>query len=227
MDTVPVNKTATFIILAGVVSVVGTFIGYQLWIGSSTMPSPIEGFAGPSVGAGSPDCLRTSSEAAKLYEIINSKKSTTEEGPDDVRELGVLLGKLACFKRDLMSPSGIVEATWKQPFNTSQDMEPIAETTARCFAKTIPKRDLDLSLDKWSSRGNMLVKRSCTSLKLSDSEYKEAVSLFKAVIQDVSDVAYSVCQQKNVTIAGMPGPRMVQGYEPASLSMLREYKGLY
>jgi hypothetical protein len=227
MDEVRVNRTTTFIFLAAIVSVVGTFIGYQLWIGSSTMPVPIEGFAGPSVGAGSPDCLRTSSEAAQLYEVIHSKPSTTGEGPDDIREMGVLLGKLACFKRDLLGPSGIVEATWKQPFNTSQDMEPIAETTARCFAKTIPKRDLDLSLDKWSSRGSMLVKRICTSIRLSESEYKKALGLFKALMNDISSVAYSVCQKKDVFIAGQVGPRMVQGYEPLALSMLREYKGLY
>ena len=227
MDEVKVNRPTTFILLAAIVSVVGTFIGYQLWIGSTTMPSPLEGFAGPSKGSGSPDCLRTSSEAAKLYELVHSKKTSTEEGPDDIRELSVLLGKLACFKRDLMSPSGVVEATWKQPFNTSQDMEPIAETTARCFSKTIPKRDLDLSLDKWSNRGTMLVKRICTSIRLSDSDYAEALSLFKALVKDVTDVAYSVCQKKDVIIAGQPGPRMVQGYEPASLSMLREYKGLY
>ena len=227
MEEIKVNRTTTFILLAAIISVVATFIGYQLWIGSKTMPSPLEGFAGPSKGAGGPDCLRTSSEAAKLYELIHSRGPNTEEGPDDIRELSVLLGKLACFKRDLMSPSGIVEATWKQPFNTSQDMEPIAETTARCFSKTIPKRDLDLSLEKWTSRGTMLVKRTCTSIRLSDSEYHTAISLFKAVIQDVTDIAYSVCQKKDVIIAGQPGPRMVQGFEPPTLSMLQEYKGRY
>jgi len=227
MDEIKVNRTTTFILLAAIVSVGGTFIGYQLWIGSRTMPSPLEGFAGPSKGAGTPDCLRTSAEAGQLYELVHSRAPNTEEGPDDIRELAVLLGKLACFKRDLMSPSGVVEATWKQPFNTSQDMEPIAETTARCFSKTIPKRDLDLSLEKWSSRGTMLVKRICTSIRLSEADYSRALSLFKAVIQDVTDVSYNVCQKNNAMIAGQPAPRMVQGYEPAALSMLREYKGRY
>lgn len=227
MEKVSVNRTTTYIFVAGGAAALATFIGYQLWIGGKRMPSPIEGFAGPSKGAGSPDCLRTSSEAAQLNDLLSSNSPSTEEGPDDIRELRVLLGKLACFKRDLMSPSGIVEATWKQPFNTTQDMEPIAETTARCFSKTIPKRDLDLSLDKWSSRGTMLVKRICTSLQFSDAKYNQALSLFKSLIADVKDVAYTVCQNKNVMIAGKDGPRMVQGYEPSRLSMLREYKGLY
>lgn len=227
MEEVKVDKTATFILIAAGSAVLVTFIGYQLWIGSNTMPSPIEGFAGPSKGAGMPDCLRTSSEAGKLYALITSKLSTTEEGPDDVRELTVLLGKLCCFKRDLMGTAGLVEATWKQPFSTSHDMEPIAETTARCFASTIPKRDLDLSLDKWSTRGTMLVKRICTSLQFSDSNYNNAISLFKALMNDISDVAHTVCQKKDVMIAGKPGPRMVSGYEPGQLSMLHEYKGYY
>jgi hypothetical protein len=227
MEEVKVSSFATLTILAAIISVITTFIGYQLWIGSSTMPSPVEGFAGPSRGAGIPDCLSTSTEAAQLHELITSKVPTTGEGPDDIRELTVLLGKLACFKRDLLSPSGIVEATWKQPFSTAHDMEPIAETTARCFAKTIPKRDLDLSLDKWNTRGTMLVKRICSSLNLSDADYKKALSLFKALLSDITDIAYTVCTKSGAIIAGQPGPRMVQGYEPATLSMLREYKGLY
>ena len=227
MEYVKVNMTATYLFTAAFISVLATFIGYQLWIGGSTMPATVESFAGPSKGAGFPDCLRTSSEAAELNELIHSTTPNTEEGPDDIRELTVLLGKLSCFKRDLMSPSGIVEATWKQPFNTSQDMEPIAETTARCFAKTIPKWDLDLSFDKWSSRGTMLVKRICTSIRLSNADYNRALALFNGVINDVKDVSYSVCQKKDVIIAGKPGPRMVQGYEPAQLTMLRDYDGLF
>jgi hypothetical protein len=227
METVTVNKPTVYIFLSACVAVTGAFIGYQLWIGSTSMPSPLEGFAGPAVGAGMPDCIRTSSEASELYEIIHSRVSTTGEGPDDIRELSVLLGKLACFKRDLMGTAGLVEATWKQPFSTAHDMEPIAETTARCFAGTIPKRDLDLSLDKWSSRGTLLVKRTCTSLNFSDSDYNKAIQLFKGLMNDVSDVAYTVCQKKDIMIAGQPGPRMVQGYEPNQLSMLHTYKGYY
>jgi len=214
-------------LVAAVIAVVGSSIGYQLWIGGSTMPVVNEGFAGPSKIAGSIDCLHSSSDAAQLYDMLSSVKSSTEEGPDDLRELKLILGKLVCFKRDLMRPSGIVEATWKQPFSTAHDMEPIAETTARCFRKTIPQRDLLLSFDKWNTRGTLLVKRICTSIQLSEAQYAKALKLFKQLITDVSDVALKVCCNSDVKIAGQEGPRMVQGYEPSILSMLREYGGYY
>ena len=226
-EEVKIPRTITYVLIAAFVAVVGSFIGYQLWVGSNTMPSPVEGFAGPSRGAGVPDCLRTSSEAAALSAMLSSKVASAEEGADDLRDLNVLLGKLACFKRDLMGAAGVVEATYKQPFYTSHDMEPIAETTARCFAKTIPKRDLQLSLGKWTERGSLLVKRLCTSLNLSDSDLQKANALFKQVVADITDVSMTVCMKGPVTVGGNPGPRMVQGYEPAKLSLLREYNGYY
>ena len=136
--------------------------------------SSCEGFAGPVAGAGAPDCLRTLNDAAKLHDLLHSKSIKTEEGPDDLRELDLILSKLACFKRDLMG-NGVVNATRRQPFSTSHDLEPVAETTARCFAKTIPQRDLQLGLDKWGTRGTFLVKRICTAESLSDAEEKEAM----------------------------------------------------
>jgi hypothetical protein len=40
-----------------------------------------EGFAGPVAGAGMPDCVRSSKEAAALYELMSGKVSVTEEVP--------------------------------------------------------------------------------------------------------------------------------------------------
>jgi hypothetical protein len=159
--------------------------------------------------------------------LLASKVSTTEEGPDDLRELTVLLGKLACFKQDVMSPSGIVVATRSQPFQTSLDLEPIAETTARCFAKTIPKRDLELAFDKWRKRGGILLKRSCTSLELSDVESAKAEALFETILTDLADIAAAACFKGEAEIAGTKAPRMVDAYEPAQLSLLREANTYY
>jgi hypothetical protein len=187
-----------------------------------------EGFGGPAVGAGMPNCMNTSKDAAALYELLNKHTSTTEEGPDDLREMQVILSKIACFKRDLLSAASVVEATRYQPFSTSHDLEPVAETTARCFAKTIPQRDLSLGLDKWGTRGTFLLKRLCTSERLTELEEHEALQLFGDAMADINEIALGKCCNSDVgVIAGQPQPRMVGGYETPNVGNLKEYKGYY
>ena len=191
--------------------------------------SIFEGFAGPARGAGMPDCIRSSKDAAALYEMLITKVSSTEEGPDDLRELQLILSKIACFKRDLTGAAGVVAATRTQPFSTAHDLEPVAETTARCFAKTIPQRDLALSLDKWGSRGTFLLKRLCTSFNFTDHEDDEAMGLFGRAMADITDIAMSRCCNSagEAVIAGVAQPRMVAGYEAPGLNEMRAYEGYY
>lgn len=204
--------------------------------GNKTMPktsgfadaSGREGFfGGVAVGSGDPDCLRSSSEAAQLYSMFNSRTSTTSEGPEDLSELRLLLSKMACFKKDLLGTAQQVEATRYQSYATSMDIEPIAETTARCFAKTIPKRDLDIILEKWSTRAQTLIVRLCTSMNFSEAEHGQAESLLNALVKDVSDVARSVCLAGTPTIGGKPVGRELSGLESADLQQQGAYKGYY
>jgi len=189
----------------------------------------VEGFAAPAVvGPGSLKCLQTSKDCAALWDMLHSKQMGTEEGPDDLRELELILNKISCFKRDLMGTAGVVEATRYQPFSTAHDLEPVAETTARCFARTIPQRDLALSLDKWGSRGTFLLKRLCTSEKLTDAEETDALRMFGDAMRDITDIAMGKCCNSDVgVIAGQPQPRMVGGYETPAVSGLRQYTGYY
>jgi hypothetical protein len=211
-------------VLAIFVTILITVIGY-FWVSYSDT-RPYEGFAGPAKGAGVPDCMNASKDAAALYALLN-RASTTEEGSDDLRELQAILSKISCFKRDLMG-NGVVNATFKQKFSTAHDLEPVAETTARCFARTIPQRDLELSLDKWGSRGTFLIKRLCTAEALSDAEEKEALRLFGSAMYDVSQVATGVCcNSSEVKMGGESLGRGLSGYEPPALVGLREYKGYY
>lgn len=211
------------IILALLVTALVLYFFVMVW---KLTKNSSEGFAGPAK-VGVPDCLQESSDSARVYEIVSSKPQTTEEGPDDLREFTLILSKTSCLKKDLLSQSGFVEATRYQVYSTAHDVEPVAETTARCLAKTIPERDLDISLDKWNTRGKLLLKRLCTSVKLSDSEITEANRLFKKHMDDVIDVAKSMCLKGDVEIAGTPGPHDVSGYVPPKLDELREYKGYY
>lgn len=222
------NETLTQFLLALLVTGVAVYFLVTVWyLSKAESEADCEGFAGPAKGAGVPDCLRSSQEASDLYTLFSSKNNTTEEGPDDLRELALLLSKMACLKKDIMGTSGIVEATRYQPYSTAHDIEPVAETAARCLAKTIPPRDLDIILDKWNRRSKELVRRLCSSFKISDSDLKKADVLLKKLIDDISDIAKSQCLKGDVEIAGKKGPREVDPYTPPELSELREYKGYY
>lgn len=230
------------LVVAGII----VAVAYIFWKKSNTMPK-VQGFAdgsspseqdlsgataegffgGVAVGAGNPDCLRTSSEAARIYGTFLQRSSSTEEGSPDLDELRLLLSKLACFKKDLLGTAGVVEATRYQAYATSMDMEPVAETTARCLAKTIPKRDLDLSLDKWNKRGKVLLTKLCTSFDLKEAEATEVETLFEALLADISDIARSVCLAGEPMIAGTPTPRNPGGYEPTGIQDLGPYNGYY
>jgi hypothetical protein len=221
----PMPKVFSYSFIALLVGLTAAVIGYQMWSTSPTMP--VEGFAGPIHLGGQPDCIQSSHEAAELYSVFTTKASTTEEGEDDLREFRVLLGKIACLKRDLMSAGHLISATKNQPFSTSQDLEPVAETAARCFALTIPARDIDIAVDKWKTRGTMLVKRLCTSFSFTGAQQKESMDLFNSVMADIYDVMQKSCLKGDSSIAGMPTPRMVEGREPSENMNLGEYKGYY
>ena len=232
-----VGSVATFFLLAVVVTAITATVAVSLWSASRLQPvldnfedpKKKEGFAAPAKGArNAPDCLSTSTQCAMLSEMLSSRQSTTEEGPDDLRELNVILSKISCLKRDLMGNAKVVQATRYQPFNTSHDLEPVAETAARCFSRTIPQRDLSLSLDKWGSRGTFLIKRCCTSLRLSDGEEEKALNLFGQAMADLSDIALGeCCTSADAVIGGVPQKRMVQGNTPTSLNAHRPYEGYY
>jgi hypothetical protein len=223
------GSTNTVAVLATVLTAAAAAVGVMMWSKAQTMPSsPVkEGFGGVAVGSGMPECLRASSEGAAIAGFFTGRTVTAEEGEDDLRELLLLLSKLGCFKKDLMGVAGVVEATRYQPYSTAHDIEPVAETTARCFAKTIPPRDLDISLEKWEGRGSTLLRRLCTAYDVSSTDNAMLKNKFKAMIADVKDVAKSVCFVGIPIIEGKKQGRVTQGYEPPSLVDLGEYKGRY
>jgi hypothetical protein len=188
-------------------------------------PPKTEGFV--ARGSGSPDCLRKSLEGSQLVALFQGRKSTVSEGAADLNELTQIVSKLSCLKSDLTNPSYTVEATRYQPFVTMHDIEPVAETTGRCFAKTIPPRDLELAFDKWTSRGEVIIRRLCTGYQLNPEEVDKSQALFRALIGDVKDIARGACLQGEPMIAGKPGPRDPHPYENPELIDVGTYTGYY
>jgi hypothetical protein len=186
-----------------------------------------EGFGAVNYGAGSPTCLRDSEEATALVSLFDDRKFFCPEAPDTLRELTVLCGKLACFKKDLMSAAHRVNATLKQEFMPTHDIEPISELTGRCFNTTVSPRDLELAFDKWTRRGEALVKKLSVSAKLECGEIDEAERLFKALMRDVIDVARGACLPGEQLINKKPGVRDAHPLEPPALVNYGEFSGYY
>jgi hypothetical protein len=179
------------------------------------------------VGAGQPDCLHESNEAAAIIGAFQDRVGAVEEGNPDLDELKVLLGKLCCMKRDLVAVNGTVNATLYQPFMTAHDIEPVAETVGRCFAKTIPERDLSLSFDKWKTRGRFLISRLCSASDMTPAEKGKMDTHFDQVLVDVYDIAQQRCLAGTPAIDAKPLSREVSAFAPPALDDLREYTGYY
>jgi hypothetical protein len=224
-STSNLSKLFSYSIIALFIAALVVSVSMAFW---SSCNKSKEGFAGPAIGAGLPDCMSSSSDCAKLYELLNSKKVGLEEGTEDLREMNLILSKISCLKRDLLGNAKLVDATRYQPFSTAHDLQPVAEVAAQCFSRTIPQRDLALFLDKWGSRATFLLKRLCTSERLSEEEEKKALTLLGDAMADLNDIAKSECCSGGTpTIAGHPAVRMVGGFVPDKTQGLKEYHGLY
>jgi hypothetical protein len=217
-DTVPYTLISVLLVV-----VVVAFYISRLFV---TVPfyARAEGFyGGVARGAGTPDSLRNLPESSQLLERLAKAQGTSEYD-----ELELILSKLASLKKDLLSPSGVVDATRYQAFDTTHDRAAVAEVCAMCMTQTIAPRDLDISFATWRDRGALLIRRLSTQVSLSDAQTDQALKLFSVCWEDV----YQIAQQKCLKTVGEQGHGSGKGsdvgsYEPPSLKGLRSYDVTY
>jgi hypothetical protein len=181
-----------------------------------------EGFGGVAVGAGQPDCLRTLSDAAAVYGRFVGNVSDTK----DLDELRLIFSKWACLKKDLLSPSGIVEATRYTPYSTLHDRIPTADIAGQCNAKTMPARDLDITFETWRDRAVYLLRRLCTEASLGPGEVDALEKQMLSAWADVYDVAKSQCLTY-IPSGSKLLPRDAAPMTPDEVADLGPYKGYY
>ena len=183
-------------------------------------------FGGVARGSGAPDCNRVLPDAAKVADALN-------DNSDDARELAQLVGKLACFKKDLIGTAHVVEATRYQTFNTSHDLQPITETISMCFAKNIPKRDLAMIMDKYKARGIILIDRLGSTQGVPMSTIKSYENAFMTSMTDVRSLAEQGClgYHDNALTGGpsvsLNGVGRVEGVTTDDVSTLKPYDGYF
>ena len=226
-DEVPYTFILTTITIAVVVGFVVNFV-YK----APKYKRVDEGFfGGIAVGGGQPDCLRTLPEGSQILNVlqkrINPSVADASDGSaaaSDYKELELLLSKMACLKKDLLSPSGIVEATRYQAFETSHDRIAVAELCGMCLSHNVPSRDLDIIFATWRDRGIVLLLKLCTEANLKDNEVVVLEKLFKKAYDDVYDIATSRCLKTDVNKSDDGD---VSGYFPENLKVAKEYTNKY
>lgn len=210
--------------------IVGLIVYFMLYIPKYKRTN--EGFyGGIARGSGHPDCLRTLPEGSELLDTLsnhintNNKQTFISEGLADYREFQLILSKLGCLKKDLMSPSGIVEATRYQAFETAHDRINVAEVCATCLNQSISSRDLDIIFATWRDRGKVLLRKLCTESQLNETELLRIEELFKKSWEDVYTIAKGRCLKTDFNIQNGRGD--VGAYEPTDLKDLRDYTNKY
>ena len=225
--SISASSVGFYTVLAIFIALIIGGVSYLLMANKDTVPSGKwnEGFQGPTFGVSHIPCGQESAEASALVQMFVDKESTTEEGNADLAELKLILSKLCCIKHDLMAPRQVVQSTLDHPYQNTHDRENPADLVARCFNKTIPPRDLDISFATWKNRGLELLARSCTSFNLSHEEAEQAKKYFIGVWTDVFAIAKTVSTPPEKVSSD--SPRDPAGFTPESIQGLGPYKGYY
>ena len=223
----PIGLTINIILFAVIIGIVVYFV-YNKPKYNATK----EGFfGGVARGSGHPDCLRTLPEGSEILDILLTRvqaNSQISEGSADYREFQLILSKLGCLKKDLMSPSGIVEATRYQAFETAHDRINVAEVCAMCLSQTIPSRDLDIIFATWRDRGRVLLRKLCTEAQLNEEQVVRLEGLFNKAWQDVYEISKAKCLKTDFSKQnGGQTLGDVGAYEPEDLKDLRAYTNKY
>jgi hypothetical protein len=179
---------------------------------STPEPYSAEGFAVAAVDAERmPACVNRSTAAQKLL-----KKLPT--GDDNADELRLLVSKLCCLEADITTPVPGNYRTLPLQFRTSHDMEPPSTIVSSCLRNAIRQRDIELIIEKYSSRGKVLIKLlGCDG---------DAVANFADVIARTKEAMTTVCLAKNPQMDIPPGVRDVGFWETANVKNLMNYQGI-
>lgn len=163
----------------------------------------------------SPACTERSADAQKLL----ARFASVPETDADASELRLLVSKLCCMEADIATPAAGLIRTIPLQFRTSSDMDVASSIVGRCRAGAIQQRDIDLILDKFSARGNELVKRLCAG----DAA---AIAEFDKVLGRLRWAMTSFCLKPTPTMDKPIGARDMGFWEPDSVADLSQYQGI-
>ena len=167
-----------------------------------------------------PKCLLRDAEAQYLLTMFKEMKVVNPSSDSEMAfdELKLILQKVLCLDADVTGPAAGAYSTYQFPFTTSHDIEPVAHLVGRCVRHVARERDIEMVIDKYSTRGATLINQLC------DNRSKgSALTSFQNILDRVKRSITGICVAPKATLDIPPGARDPGYYEPDSIKNLTPY----
>ena len=212
----------TYILLVVVIVIVGLGILFKMY---ATFPpsEKKEGFSSPAVAPNQPKCIQRNLDAQVLLRLFpacaDPNKAPTEDGMDRT-ERALILNKLTCLDADATNAGVGGYNTFKLPYTTSHDAEPLTNFVGRCLNNGTQKRDIEIVIDKYDKRGKALISQICNRVGMDPKSSQEN---YNALITTTLNTLMNKCLAMRSSLDTPYGPRDPGYSTPYSVDRLAPF----
>ena len=164
--------------------------------------------------ASMPKCFVREPEAQKLLATFRATNTTNSA---EYEEFKLILQKVLCLDADVTGPGAGPYSTYKLPFATSHDIEPVASFVGRCVRKVLRERDIEMLIEKYRTRGGVLIHQLCTS------NVEQYLFRFNSILDKVKRTITPICVAPKATMDIPAGPRDPGYFESEDIRNLSPY----
>jgi hypothetical protein len=148
-----------------------------------------------------PRCFTRDYDAQAILLALRETKATN---PDAFGELSLILQKMLCVDADVTGSGVGGYQSFQLPFVTQHDLEPAASFVGRCLKGAVRSRDLELTIDKWETRGIVLIQ---SLSKGNEAVRSECMTRFHTVAKRSARNIGQACTSQRISMDIPAGPR--------------------
>jgi hypothetical protein len=180
-----------------------------------------EGFTTVAIeGETMPRCLARDPESQALLAQLYSKSAVNSAAGEAYEEFKLILQKLLCIDADITGAGAGIYSTYQLPYATAHDIEPAANFVGRCVRNAVRERDVAMVLEKFESRGNVLLKTMCSG---DSAAVNTNIATFNRIVKRIGASITSKCLMEKANMDVPAGPRDPGYYIPNNVEELGEY----
>jgi hypothetical protein len=167
-----------------------------------------------------PKCVARDADAQKLLTALYEGAKASPEALGDYEEFRLIVQKLLCMDADITSLGQGEYASLQLPFATLHDMEPVGTFVGRCLKNAVKQRDLDLTFDKYRTRGMTLLNNLCGA----NNNKGWAIGLFSDIVSRTEKNIAKICLREQASMDTPAGVRDPAYYTPSDVAELGPYQ---